>query len=88
MSKVKKYIEDASRAAVADELKLNKVSVANCEFDSSVSISVDNGDLVGVLLALAKAQSDIAMAVVEVSKSKPSINNNAVCLKINGGGNE
>ena len=83
MSKVKKYIEDAVSAAVK-EIKTKGVEVSNCNISNPTTVNVDNGDLTDVLLQLAMAQTEIARAVVEVSKSKPDINNNSLGMSFTG----
>lgn len=87
MSKVKQYIEDAVKAT-ASEIKTKGVEVSDVSIDMPTHIHIDNGDLTCVLLELAKAQSEIASAVVAISKTKPTIENNSTGLSFHGVGNK
>ena len=81
VTKVEQYIKDAVKAT-AEEITTKGVEISDCHFDSRATINVDNGDMTEVLLKLAKAQSVIAEAVMQVAQSKPDINHNGHALNI------
>lgn len=74
MSKVKGYIEDAVKAT-ASEIKTKGVEISNCNIDNGVHIH--NEDMAEALIELAKAQSVIANAIVQVSQRLPTVNQGA-----------
>lgn len=90
MSKVEQYIKDAV-AAAADQLKAKGCEISHVNIDSGTTVNVDNGDATDVLLELAKAQSAmagtqaiIAQAVVSITKTQPTVNNNSTGLSFKG----